>query len=183
MKADLDKVSALACPPVLRLSYGLSIVPHQPYAQRRVLGLDDFALCRGRVYGSILVDGETHRVVDLLPDRTAQTVTLWLQNHPGVEVITRDRSPEYARAATDDAPDAIQVADRWHVLGNLREALERLLDRLRPQLQASTTTPADDTAAKPISIYDRDRRRGTKDQVRQQASRARRYARAQVHGQ
>src|SRR5262245_5240360 len=147
----------------------------------RVLGLDDFALCRGRVYGTILVDGDTHRVVDLLPERTAQSVTVWLQNHPGVEIITRDRSTEYARGATEGAPDAIQVADRWHVLGNLREALERVLDRLRPQLQASPTTCSDASAAKPLSIYDRERRRGTKDQVRQQVSRQRRYARyAQV---
>jgi transposase len=147
----------------------------------RVLGLDDFALCRGRVYGTILVDGETHRVIDLLPERTAETVATWLQSHPGVEIVTRDRSTEYARGVMEGAPDAIQVADRWHILGNLREALERMLDRLRPQLQASTTAPADKSTAKPISIYDRDRRRGTKDQVRQQASRQRRYARyAQV---
>jgi transposase len=143
----------------------------------RVLGLDDFALCRGRVYGTILVDGETHRVIDLLPERTAETVATWLQSHPGVEIVTRDRSTEYARGVTQGAPGAIQVADRWHVLGNLREALERMLDRLRPQLQASTTEPADELAAKSISIYDRDRRRGTKDQVQQQASRQRRYAR------
>jgi transposase len=128
------------------------------------------------VYGSILVDGETHHVVDLLPQRTAETVTTWLQSHPGVEIVTRDRSTEYARGVSEGAPDAIQVADRWHVLGNLREALERMLDRLRPQLQAGITEPADESAAKPISIYERDRRRGTKDQVRQQASRQRRYA-------
>jgi transposase len=147
----------------------------------RVLGLDDFALCRGRVYGTILVDGETHRVVDLLPQRTAETVTTWLQSHPGVEIVTRDRSTEYARGVSEGAPNVIQVADRWHILGNLREALERMLDRLRPQLQAATIEPADECAAKPISIYERDRRRGTKDQVRQQASRQRRYERyAQV---
>jgi len=147
----------------------------------RVLALDDFALCRGRVYGTILVDGETHRVVDLLPERTAETVATWLQSHPGIEIVTRDRSAEYAHGVSEGAPDAIQVADRWHILGNLREALERMLDRLRPQLQASTTEPPDESVAKPISIYDRDRRRGTKDQVRQQASRQRRYERyAQV---
>src|SRR5262249_30120649 len=104
----------------------------------RVLGLDDFARCRGRLYGSILVDGETHRVVDLLPERTAETVATWLQSHPGVEIVTRDRSTEYARGVSEGAPDAIQVADRWHLLSNLREALEGMLDRLRPQLQAST---------------------------------------------
>jgi transposase len=143
----------------------------------RVLALDDFALCRGRVYGSILVDGETHRVIDLLPSRTAETVATWLQSHPGIEIVTRDRSTEYARGVSEGAPDAIQVADRWHILGNLREALERMLDRLRPQLQTATIEPADERAAKPISLYDRDRRRGTLDQVKQQASRQRRYER------
>jgi len=130
----------------------------------------------------MLVDGETHQPVDLLPDRTAETVSLWLANHPGVAIITRDRSTDYARGATDGAPQATQVADRWHVLGNVREALERLLDRLRPQLQSNIAASAPpDTPAPASSISDRDRRRGTKDQVRQQASRTRRYARyAQV---
>lgn len=157
----------------------LRLVHRAPPAIRptpRVLGLDDFARCRGRLYGSILVDGETHRVVDLLPERTAETVATWLQSHPGVEIVTRDRSTEYARGVSEGAPDAIQVADRWHLLSNLREALEGMLDRLRPQLQASTIGTTNQSVAKPISIYDRDRRRGTKDQVRQQASRQRRYA-------
>jgi transposase len=146
-----------------------------------VLGIDDFALRRGRVYGTILVDGETHQVVDLLPERTAQTVANWLEQHPGIEIITRDRSTEYARGATDGAPDAIQVADRWHLLGNVREALERLLDRLRRQLQATMIPPADATKPKSLALSDRDRRRGTKDQVQQQASRQRRSTRyAQV---
>jgi transposase len=154
--------------------------PLQPRPTPRVLGIDDFALCRGRVYGTILIDGDTHRVVDLLPERTAETVATWLEQHPGVEIITRDRSTEYARGATQGAPEAVQVADRWHILGNLREALERILDRLRPQLQdGRTASVAGDRS--PISLADRDTRRGTKDQVRQQASRARRYARyAQV---
>lgn len=162
---------------ILRLVHRAPVQPRPP---PRVLGIDDFALCRGRVYGTILVDGDTHRVVDLLPERTAETVATWLENHPGVEIITRDRSTEYARGATEGAPQAVQVADRWHVLGNLREALERMLDRLRPQLQNhSAASAAGDSS--PISIADRDTRRGTKDQVRQQASRARRYARyAQV---
>ena len=154
----------------------------------RVLGIDDFALCRGRVYGTILVDGETHRVVDLLPERTAETVASWLENHPGVEIITRDRSTEYARGATEGAPNAVQIADRWHILGNLREALERMLTRLRPQLQGSIAAPAiGESAATALSLYDRDIRRGTKDQVRQQASRSQRYARyaqvKQLHAQ
>jgi transposase len=140
----------------------------------RVLGVDDFAFQRGRVYGSILTDGETHAVVDLLPDRSAETVSAWLQSHPGVEIVTRDRSTEYARGVSAGAPNAVQVADRWHVLGNLREALERLLHRLRPQL---LLPEAKRQPATPLTTIDRDRRRGTLDQVRQHASRAHRYAR------
>ncbi len=65
-------------------------------------------------------------------DVSFETVATWLQSHPGIEIVTRDRSTEYARGITQGAPDAIQMADRWHVLGNLREVLERMLDRLRP---------------------------------------------------
>jgi transposase len=100
----------------------------------RVLGVDDFALCKGRVYGSILVDLERRRPLDLLPDRTAGTLAAWLCDHPGVEVIARDRSTEYVRGATAGAPAAMQVADRWHILKNQREALERMLNRLHAEL-------------------------------------------------
>lgn len=102
----------------------------------RVLGVDDFAFRRGRVYGTVLVDLERRCPVDLLPDRTAATLTTWLQAHPGVAIVARDRSQEYARGITDGAPTAIQVADRWHLLCNLRETLERYLQRITPELRA-----------------------------------------------
>ena len=120
-------------------------------------------------------DGETHAVIDLLPDRTAETVAAWLRAHPGIEVVTRDRSTEYARGVGLGAPDAVQVADRWHILVNLREALERMLGRLRPHLLALPA--AVEQAAAPLVSTGRDRRRGTQDQARQQAGRAQRYAR------
>lgn len=119
--------------------------PAQPAP--RVLGIDDCALRKGRVYGTIRVDLEQHRPVDLLPERTAETVATWLRDHPGVEVIARDRASDYARGATEGAPDAIQVADRFHLLGNLREALTRYLQRITPTLRrllasASVTAPS-----------------------------------------
>jgi transposase len=105
----------------------------------RVLGIDDFALRKGRIYGTILVDLEQHRPVVLLPERTAETVATWLRDHPGVEIIARDRASEYARGATIGAPEASQVADRFHLLCNLREALTRYLQRITPALRRALT--------------------------------------------
>jgi len=121
-------------------------VPPPATVTPRVLGVDDFALRKGHVYGSILVDLEKRQPIDLLPDRTAATFTAGLVAHPGIEVIARDRSPEYARGATVGAPAALQVADRWHILKNHREALERMLNRLHAELtclpeRASTAEP------------------------------------------
>ena len=95
----------------------------------RVLGIDDFAFRRGRSYGTILVDLERRCPVDLLPDRESGTLSKWLAAHPGVEIISRDRSKAYAEGATSGAPTAVQIADRWHLLKNLGEYLERLLLR------------------------------------------------------
>jgi transposase len=98
----------------------------------RVVGVDDFAFRRGQKYGTLLVDLERRRPIDLLPNREAETLNAWLKAHPGVEVVTRDRSKTYARGITEGAPSAMQVADRWHLLKNLREALEQLLKRVLP---------------------------------------------------
>jgi transposase len=97
----------------------------------RVLGLDDWAYKPGATYGTILVDLEHHKVIDLLPDRRGDSVKVWLQEHPEIEVISRDRAGSYADAARQGAPQATQVADRFHLTKNVREKLKDLLDRKR----------------------------------------------------
>lgn len=88
-----------------------------------VLGVDDFALRRGHRYATILIDAVTCERVDVLVDRQAQTLTAWLREHPGVEVVCRDGSAGYAQAVTDALPEVPQVADRWHLWHNLGEAV------------------------------------------------------------
>jgi transposase len=128
----------------------------------RVLSIDDFALRRGRTYGSILVDLERHSVVDLLPDRRAATFAAWLADHAGVEVICRDRSTEYAEGARQGAPDAVQVADRFHLVKNLGEVALRVLRR-HAQLVQQVADPDDNGA---LSAPPRPDRAASRDRTR-----------------
>lgn len=118
---------------VLRLLRGVAPPVSEPV---RILGVDDFCWRRGKTYGTILVDLERGVPIDLLPDRQGETLGKWLVAHPSVELISRDRGGEYAAAGRRGAPQALQTADRFHVLRNLSEALERGLHRYRAQLKA-----------------------------------------------
>jgi transposase len=104
----------------------------------KVLGMDDWAWRKRHTYGTILVDLERRRVVDLLPDRKPETIVAWLQAHPGVKIISRDRGQEYIEGITSGLPDAIQVADRFHLLRNLLETLQRMLERHPVELKKAS---------------------------------------------
>jgi len=117
--------------------------PEQPTPS--ILGVDDWAYRKGRNYGTILCDLERHCVVDLLPDRSADTFAAWLQAHPGVEIVSRDRSPIYAEGAARGAPNALQVVDRWHLLKNLGDTVQAVLEHYRawlPKGISQETAPA-----------------------------------------
>jgi transposase len=113
------------------------------------LGIDDFALRRGRNYGTVLVDLVRHRVIDLLPDRRAETAKGWMLAHPEIDLVTRDRGEDYASAAKEGAPQAVQSADRFHLVKNLTEAVQKALVHCRAELQKELkgTEPADPLAA------------------------------------
>src|SRR5262245_24425555 len=123
---------------------------NQPAEPPRVVGIDDWAWRKGQRYGTLVVDLERSDVIDLLPDLDAQTVAAWLKAHPGVEVVSRDRSQAYTQAATEGASQVEQVADRWHLLTNLREAVERVLERHSAVVDAAlkaTETPTEPAQA------------------------------------
>lgn len=96
-----------------------------PARAPRILGIDEFAFRRGRTYGTVLVDVENSKALDVLPDRETATVAAWLHEHPGAEIVCRDRLMAFTKAVRQAAPDALEAADRWHLLQNLSTAVEK----------------------------------------------------------
>ena len=162
---------------VLRLIQATPL-PDQPMP--RVVGVDDWAKRKGSSYGTIIVDLERHRVVDLLPDRTAATLAGWLHQRPGIVVVARDRSTEYASGIASGAPAAVQVADRWHLLANMRQAVERWFAGVHARLRrlsdvqstddilpAQRTKPFQRSASdRQVSLDNRTRRLELYDEIR-----------------
>jgi transposase len=148
----------------------------------RSVGVDDWAWRKGQNYGTILVDLDKHRVVDLLPDRTTEGVTRWLEAHPSIEIVSRDRCGIYAQAAQQGAADALQVADRFHLLMNLSAAMERALEERSSELCFA----ADGQESDPVVAPPKEEKKITLAEQRKQQRRARRnelYKRViELHG-
>ncbi len=136
----LTAVLSMACSPdtLLRL---LRRLPDAAIEPPRVVSCDDWAWRRGSRYGTIICDLERHRRLDILPDRDAASVAAWLKRYPSIEIISRDRSGEYAEAARVGAPQAVQVADRFHLSQNLHETIDQIIRRRFSEIQ-KLLTPA-----------------------------------------
>lgn len=134
--------------------HSLLLLPTPSVGQVKAVGIDDFAWKRGKRYGTVIIDLQTHDMLDLLPDREAETVKQWLLAHPEIEIVSRDRAGAYADAAAQGAPQALQIADRWHVCKNLGDAVQDYLIRQKiqmppPPLQNITTQEVASVCAPP----------------------------------
>src|SRR5258708_34610925 len=143
--------SALATTPSTLLRHLMQLPP--PVARAvRVLGVDDFAWKKRFTYGTILVDLERRKIIDVLPDRESAIVETWLQEHPEVHIVSRDRGKEFAKAATLGAPQARQVVDRFHMVKNLSEVLQEILGHCRAEIrQGEAPVPQSETAGKELT--------------------------------
>jgi len=154
---------------MLRLLYRMELAPA---VGLRVVGIDEWAWRKGVRYGTIVCDLESGRPVELLPEAQAETVARWLAGHPGIEVVSRDRAGMFADAAALGAPQAVQVADRWHLLRNLGDVAERVLVGLSiPPIRVEKTEPL---AKRPrtTELKDRETRKDAERRQRQQRRQA-----------
>lgn len=167
-------VGALSMPAspahLLRLLHRTLPAPNEPV---RVLGIDDWAKRKGKSYGTILVDLERHGPIDLLSDRTSETLANWLREHAGVEVLSRDRGKDYAAGGRQGAPDAVQVADSWHLFKNLGDVLERVMTREHRRLQDAAAQVAETRPTDPPPEHELTRAEREKQERR--ARRVQRY--------
>src|SRR5712691_1671539 len=129
---------------ILRRTMSLSAQRSEQVSQ---LGIDDWSLRRGRQFGTILVNLATHEIIDLLPDRETETAQAWMQAHPEIDVVSRDRGEDYAAAARKGAPQARQVADRYHLTDNLRDFVEEILARCRTEIGQASMPPTSEMRA------------------------------------
>lgn len=150
-----------------------------PQTSPTAVGVDDFALRRAHNYGTMIVDLDEHRPIDLLPDRSAPTLAAWLEEHSELQTVSRDRSTEYARGIEQGAPEVMEVLDRWHLLKNMRESVERMLGRNQQalsevKLPASVRTGGTEASSEPADYIPP--LRSPREQAQRQARRERRYA-------
>ncbi len=121
-------------------------LPPEPVGQVTQIGIDDFSFRRGHTFGTIVVDLQTHKTLDLLPDRTADTSAAWMAAHPEIELVSRDRGGDYAAAARKSAPQATQTADRFHMFKNLTEVVELALARCRAEIRKKAEAAAQEVS-------------------------------------
>ena len=107
------------------------------------IGIDDWAYRKGQKYGTLICDLETHKIIDVMEGRDGEAIEKWLQGHPGIDTVSRDRANAYSSAVTKALPDAVQIADRFHITQNLLEALKETMRTYMPEI---ITVPNDETA-------------------------------------
>ena len=145
--------------------------PAVQHAAPRAIGIDDFALRRGHRYGTVIVDLDRRRIIDVLPSRDVDAVAQWLRAHPTVRFVARDRAEVYAEGTRRGAPHAVQIADRWHLLKNAGDALEHVLLRHRAELKqavAPDEVPAAEETAPSLSAQKTKLRQLQRQDVRRQ---------------